>query len=241
MCTPLSMIARRTLACRPMSTPSSRIESCTWAKLLTRVLVPRIERSTVPPETIEPWQTMLSSAWPRRAFGALFGEHELRRRKVGLIGADRPPLVVHVQQRIDRDQVHVGLEIGVQRAHVAPVGVLLAVLVAERKGEHAVRVDDRGNDVAAEIVDAARPRGVEAQLLEQEPGGEDVDAHRGEDVLVVAGDGLGHGRLFLEADDPLMIVDFDDAEVPRLAGRRAQGTDGQVGLVGLVEIHQAVP
>ena len=39
----------------------------TWAKLLTRVLVPRIDRSTVPPETIEPWQTMLSSAWPRRA------------------------------------------------------------------------------------------------------------------------------------------------------------------------------
>ena len=31
MCTPLSMIARRTRACRPMSTPSNRIESSTWA------------------------------------------------------------------------------------------------------------------------------------------------------------------------------------------------------------------
>ena len=35
----------------------------------------------------------------------------------------------------------------------------------------------------AEIVLAAVPRGVQAELLEQEPGGEDVNAHRGQGVL----------------------------------------------------------
>ena len=98
-----------------------------------RALGPRIERRTWPPETIEPEQTMLSSASPRRAFVTFFGEHEFRRRKVRLISADRPVLVVHVQQRIDRDQVHVGFVVGVERADVAPVGILLAVFVAERK------------------------------------------------------------------------------------------------------------
>ena len=58
-----------------------------------------------------------------------------------------------------------------------------------------------GDDVAAEVVAAAVPRGVAAELLEEEPGGEDVDAHRGQAVVRVAGDRLRLGRLLLEADD----------------------------------------
>ncbi len=125
-------------------------------------------RSTWPPEMIEPWQTMLSRAWPRAASTAVSAKTNFGGGKVGLIGADRPVLVVQVQLRIDGDQVHVGLVVGVQRAHVAPVGVLLAVLVEEREGEDAVRVDHRRDDVAAEIVLAVGPRGVEAELLEEE-------------------------------------------------------------------------
>ena len=105
---------------------------------------------------MQPWQTMLSSAWPRRAVRPLLGEDELRRRQVRLVGADRPIVVVHVQLRIDRDQVHVGLVVGVQRADVAPVGLLLAVLVGEREGEHAMRVDHRGDQVVAEVVAGCR-------------------------------------------------------------------------------------
>ena len=85
---------------------------------------------------IEPWQTMLSSASPRRPSAPLFAEHELRRRQIRLIGADRPVIVVQVEQRIDRDQIDVRFVVGVERADVAPVGVSLAVLVVERKREH---------------------------------------------------------------------------------------------------------
>ena len=42
-------------------------------------------------------------------------------------------VVVHVQQRLDRDQLDVGFVVGVDRADVAPVGVALAVLVEKRK------------------------------------------------------------------------------------------------------------
>ena len=57
------------------------------------------------------------------------------------------------------------------------------------------------------------PRGVQAQLLEQKAGREDVDPHRGQDVLLVAGNGLGHGGLFLETDDPSVGLGLHDAEV----------------------------
>ncbi len=67
-------------------------------------------------------------------------------------------------------------------------------------------------------------RGVVAELLEQEPGGEDVDAHRGQAVLGIAGDRLGIRRLLLEADDPAVVVDLHHAELRaprRPATRRA--------------------
>ena len=46
---------------------------------------------------------------------------------------------------------------------------------------------------------AAVPRGVEAKLLEEEAGGEDVNAHRGQGVVRIAGNRLGLRRLLLEA------------------------------------------
>ena len=89
----------------------------------------------------------------RRAPAVPLGVHELRRRVRRLIGVDRPVPVVEVQDRVDLDQVHAGLEIGVERADVAPVGGALAVLVAERVGQdpRAAR-DHRRDDVAAEVV-----------------------------------------------------------------------------------------
>ena len=129
------MIARRTLAWRPMSTPAKRIESSTSAKLLMRTSGPRIERCDA---AAGDDRARADDAVQGAAAAVLLGEDELRRRHVGLIGADRPVLVVHVQVGIDGDQVHVGLVVGVERAHVAPVGVLLAVLVAERVGEDPV-------------------------------------------------------------------------------------------------------
>src|SRR5690606_24981081 len=139
------------------------------------------------------------------SIGAVLGKYELGRRQVGMEGPDWPPLVVQVQLWIDRDQVHVGFVVGVERANVTPVGVVLAVLVTEGERVHPVRVDHRGNDVPPEVVGAAAPRSVDAQLLEQEPGVEDVNAHRRQAVLVVAGDRLGVGRLFFKTDDPALV------------------------------------
>ena len=154
---------------------------------------------------------------------APLGEDELRRRQVGLIGADRPAMVVQVQLRIDRHQVHVGLVVGVQRAHVPPVGVLLAVLVEERVGEDAMGLDHRRDHVAAEVVLAAVPRGVQAELLEEEAGGKDVNPHRGQGMVRVAGHRLGLLRLLLEAEHAVLRVDLHDAELLRPRGDRPAG------------------
>src|SRR3712207_5833028 len=47
--------------------------------------------------------------------------HELRRGPGRDVGEDRPALVVEVERRDRRAQVHVGVEVGVQRADVPPV------------------------------------------------------------------------------------------------------------------------
>ena len=84
-----------------------------------------------------------------------------------LIGVDRPVAVVEVEDWIDGDQVHAGLIVGVERADVAPVGPLLAVLVAERIGEDAGVAEHLGDDIVAEVVAAlipcARRRGRDAR------------------------------------------------------------------------------
>src|SRR5437867_2784251 len=48
-------------------------------------------------------------------------EDELGRRQVWLHGADRPDFVIQIEQRIDADEVHVGVVVGVKRADVAPI------------------------------------------------------------------------------------------------------------------------
>ena len=64
-------------------------------------------------------------------------EDELGGRLLRDVGADGPALVVEVELRRHRHQVHVGFVVGVERAHVAPVARLLGVEVAEIVGDHA--------------------------------------------------------------------------------------------------------
>src|SRR5437588_12559969 len=56
--------------------------------------------------------------------------------------AQRPGLVVQVENRRDADQVHVGFVIGVEGADVAPVERVLRVFVGEVVGENAVLRND---------------------------------------------------------------------------------------------------
>ena len=114
-------------------------------------------------------------------------------------------VVVQIELRLDLGQLDVRLVVGVDRADVAPVGVLLAVLVEKRKRLHAAIANHRGDDVPAEVVRAIGQRRVFAQLVEQKVGVEHVNAHRRQAVLRIAGNRLRLGRLFLEADDAVAL------------------------------------
>ena len=107
-------------------------------------------------------------------------------------------------------------------------------------GENLVRVDHRRNHVAAEIVLAVGPRGVQAKLLEEKAGVEDVNAHRRQGMLRIARDRLRMGRLLLEAQQPVVAVDLHHAELRGRFEVRAEGADRQVGMrldVPLDELH----
>ena len=96
-----------------------------------------------------------------------------------------------------------------------------------------MRVDDRGDDVAAEIVAAVAAGGVAAELLEQEPGREDVDPHRGQAVLRVAGDRLRLGRLLLETRPRDSRCRPPSRRTLRASSQvTRKHADRQVGLVG---------
>src|SRR5262245_27737571 len=169
---------------------------------------------------------------------AAAAEDELRRRQIGLKGADGPDFVVEVEQRIDGDEVHVGFVIGIERADVAPIGVVaFTVFIAEWEGEDLALFDQRGDDVAAKVVPAARSRGVFAQLFEQKAGGKDVNAHRAEAVVRIARDRFGARDFFFKADDPLIGVHLHDAELAGRNGIGPESTDGDIGADVDVVLH----
>ena len=84
---------------------------------------------------------------------------------VFLEAANRPILIVHVQQRIDVNQIHARFVVGIDRSDISPVGLTLVILVAERIREDAAVVDDGRNNIFAKIVAAGGIVGVFEQLL----------------------------------------------------------------------------
>src|SRR5262249_53256852 len=115
----------------------------------------------------------------RGATAVWVGVDELRRWIGRPVGVDWPVPVVEVEDGIDLDQIETRLKIGVEGADIAPVGRLLAVLIAERIGEDTRVAQHPRNDVLAKVV-AARllPRSILKEQLVHRVGGEHVDAHR---------------------------------------------------------------
>ena len=103
------------------------------------------------------------------------------------MGTNRPVFIVEVELRIDLDEIHVGLVVGVDGAHVAPVGLSLTVFVAEGKDVHGMRVNDPGKQIVAKVVAALAVAGVGAELFEKKIGTEAVDTHRSEAHAGAAG------------------------------------------------------
>ena len=71
----------------------------------------------------------------RDAHAIGIGENKFRWRILMLPGAQRPGLVVEVEDRRDADEIHVGFVIGVDGTDVAPVERLLGVFVNEVIGD----------------------------------------------------------------------------------------------------------
>ena len=63
----------------------------------------------------------------RHAGASVLLEDELRGRQRFGPGEDRPVLVVEIEDRVDRDQVHVRVVVRVERSDVAPVGAVRSV------------------------------------------------------------------------------------------------------------------
>src|SRR5271157_4696516 len=105
-------------------------------------------------------------------------EHELGRRILSHVGANRPSLIVNVEHWRHRNQVHVGLVIGLQRPDIAPVERFLPVLVDEVERVNLVLAHHARQDVVAEVVTRARLLGVFQQPRDEHVGVEQVNAHR---------------------------------------------------------------
>ena len=154
-------------------------------------------------------------------------------------GIDRPAPVVEVEARGWADEVHVGFEIRIERAHIAPVGFASAGV------DEVVRVDGRlaehgGDDILAEIVRALGAQlGIGAQATGEFLGVKNVDAHRTEATPRLArelGAGLG---LFFKADDAVVDVDTKNPEAARLGGGDLDGADRQRGTGGDMLLQHA--
>ena len=165
-------------------------------------------------------------------------EDELGRRILAHARADGPALVVEVEDRRHRAEVHVGVVVGVERAHVAPVESLLLVLVDEAVGHHLFLAQQVGQDVVAEVVLRVGIFGVGDQRLQKYFSVEDVNAHGGIDGVGVEGRAEGGGRrLFLEAENFAGVAHLDNAEARHLF--RSDGQRGQRDLrLGLLVVLQ---
>ena len=125
----------------------------------------------------------------------------------------RPALVIQVENRRYGHKIQIRLVIGVNRSHVAPVGGLLLVFIAEVVGKNAMLPDDAGKNVFAEVVAGLGILGIGKEHRNHELGIENVDAHRGIAMSSVVRRFLGRSGFFLEADDAPILVHFDNAEL----------------------------
>ncbi len=179
-----------------------------------------IERRTVPPEMIEPADTIESSAWPA---ATVVLEDELGRRQLGRAGEDGPVAVVQVERRLHGDQVHAGVVVAVERADVAPVTPFDPVHPRTCCQRNRRRGPRRSPPNAGRY---RRPchggcwsPGVLAEGVHQGGGVEDVVTHRGVKVLILpAASATGDLRLFDETVDDRPSAGLDDAETVRLGG-----------------------
>src|SRR5262249_51046646 len=107
----------------------------------------------------------------------LFFEDELGGWILALIRADRPGLVIQIEYRRYGDDIHVGLVIGLERAHVTPVERFLLVLVYEVVSIDAIVVYHFRQNVFAKVVAGALVLCVFQKNGKQHISIEKIDSH----------------------------------------------------------------
>ena len=185
----------------------------------------------------------------RRPDPALLLEDELRRRQLLGPGQDRPVLVVEVEHRVDRDQIHVRVVVRVERPHVAPVAeVALAraedLAVGEVPHAGLPSLDEVGDDVAADVVRRGLVGGVADDGVDQHVGREHVVPHRREHLAGRLRHPDRVARLLAERPDRARVgVGLDHAELAGALDRdpdprdREPGSERDVLLEHLARIH----
>ena len=176
-------------------------EPSTWRREWTWTPGESTDRRTIPPETITPAQTIESTAmpvWPGSSNTNFAGGCRL-----GLL-EDRPVAVVEVEDRVGRDQVHVGVVVGVERPDVAPVAVLA---LGRRPGRRwlaksntcaSPRSTSIGMMSRADVVRRVLVLRVRGDRVDQRLRVEDVVAHRGEHLVGASGRPTGSLGLLAE-------------------------------------------
>ena len=119
---------------------------------------------------------------------AFLGEHELRRRRLRLIGAERPFRIVEVELRIDLAEVHAGFEVRVERADVAPV--LRRPSCSRRRTGTSTPAPSWISDGMMFLPKScwlSADRRIVFERAHEHVGSEDVDAHRRQRDVAAAG------------------------------------------------------
>ncbi|MPN16938.1 hypothetical protein SDC9_164287 [bioreactor metagenome] len=136
------------------------------------------------------------------------------RRHDGVTAVDSPLRIVEHELWRGRDDVHVRFPKALDRPDVFPVSL-------EGVRKHRLpAVDDRGDDVVAEVVGGIRIFIVDAHAFFQRAPIEDVDAHRS---LI----GLWLFGFFFKRCDTVRIIGVHDAEAVRFLHRNRQNRDGR--------------
>ena len=159
----------------------------------------------------------------------------------------RPLTVVQVEHRVHRDKVHVRLVVGVQRTNVAPViavavGRTRHVVVLEVVDAALTALDEPRDDVATHVVLRIGVSSVLAQSVDQVLRGEDVVAHRRQDLGGIVRQALCVLRLLQEVlHDAALAVDDTQGggELDRLTDTGDRGRQARLDVVvdHLREVH----
>src|SRR5579872_5346753 len=83
---------------------------------------------------------------------ARIGKNGFDRRILLLPGAQRPALIVEVEDRRDGNQVHVLFVVGVDGPDVTPIERTIAVFILEIVGKDTIFREDARKDIPAEVV-----------------------------------------------------------------------------------------